>query len=243
VVADDPVTVQPQARLRVIGIPPRPRVAEPQRGQHMQGRLVRPRVLHGDLHQQIPRAGLGIIDGDHPVPVIVECIRVDQLVFGFQLAPARVLGDQVGVGEFPLRVVVSPGVPRMGRGAVQVPPVFLDVLSVVALWPGQPEHPLLQNRIDAIPHTERQAPVLRLVAEPGHAVFVPPVHPGPGMLVRKERPCVTVGAVVLAHGAPRPFGQVRSPVPPFRCSSAGFGQPHPLRTGDRLHRSKGEVGR
>jgi len=243
VVADDPVTVQPQARLRVIGIPPRPRVAEPQRGQHMQGRLVRPRVLHGDLHQQIPRAGLGIIDGDHPVPVIVECIRVDQLVFGFQLAPAGVLGDQVGVGEFPLRVVVAPGVPGMGRGAVQVPPVFLDVLSVIALWPGQPEHPLLQNRIDAIPHTERQAPVLRLVAEPGHAVFVPPVHPGPGMLVRKERPCVTVGAVVLAHGAPRPFGQVRSPVPPFRCSSAGFGQPHPLRTGDRLHRSKGEVGR
>jgi len=170
VVADDPVTVQPQARLRVIGIPPRPRVAEPQRGQHMQGRLVRPRVLHGDLHQQIPRAGLGIIDGDHPIPGIVECTGVDQLVFGFQLAPAGVLGDQVGVGEFPLRVVVAPGVPGMGRGAVQVPPVFLDVLSVVALSPGQPEHPLLQNRIDAIPHTERQAPVLRLVAEPGHAV-------------------------------------------------------------------------
>jgi hypothetical protein len=36
------------------------------------------------------------------------------------------------------------------------------------------------------------------------------------MLVRKERPCVTVGAVVLAHGAPTPVrtGTVPSPAIP-----------------------------
>ena len=231
VAADDPVAVQPQRRFRVVVISPRPGVAEPQRRQHVKCRLLRAGVLHRDPHQQVPWRALGVVDSDHPVTVVVEDAGVDQFVFRLQLAPPGVLGDQIAVRELALRVVVAPGVPGMGGGAVQVPPVLLDVLAVVALRPGQPEHPLLQDRVDPVPQAQRQAPVLRLVAEPRHPVLVPAVHPGARVIMREERPRVTVGAVVLAHRAPGSFGQVRSPVAPRLCAAVGLGQSGAFRLG------------
>ena len=68
------------ARRRWPGQAPRPGVAEPQRGQHVQGRRVRSAVRHGDPHAQVGRAGLGVVDGHRPVPVVVEDPGVDQLV-------------------------------------------------------------------------------------------------------------------------------------------------------------------
>ena len=86
-VPDDPVARPLQVRHRVVRVSPRPGVAEPQRGQHVQGGLVRPGVLDRDPHQQIPRAVLGVVDSDDPVTVLGEDPGVDELVFGFQLAP------------------------------------------------------------------------------------------------------------------------------------------------------------
>ena len=50
-------------------------------------------------HQQVGGLGLGVVDLDDPVAVVVEGARVEQLVLGVELAPPRVLGDQVVVGE------------------------------------------------------------------------------------------------------------------------------------------------
>ena len=66
------------------------------------------------------------------------------------------------------------------------------------------------------------------VGEPGHAVLVPPVRPGPGVVVGEGGPRVAVVAVVLAHRAPGPLGQVRAPlVPGVRRRT---GRPRPVRS-------------
>ena len=43
--------------------------------------------------------GLGVVDLDDPVAVVVEGAGVEQLVLGVVLAPPAVLGDEVVVGE------------------------------------------------------------------------------------------------------------------------------------------------
>ena len=59
-------------------------------------------------------------------------------------------------GNSRLRVVVAPAVPRVARQRVEVPPVLLGVLAVVALVAGEPEDPLLQDRVAAVPERERR---------------------------------------------------------------------------------------
>jgi len=53
----------------------------------------------------------------------------------------------------------------MRRRGVQIPPVVLDVLAVVALVTGEAERPLLQDRVPAVPERERQAQKLVVVAD------------------------------------------------------------------------------
>src|SRR5262249_21592302 len=138
---------------------------------------------------------------DEPVP------RVDPA------APA-VLRDQVLVGERRLGIVVPPAVPGVAGHRVEVPPVLLDVLPVVAFRAGQPERPLLEDRIPAVPQRQAQAQALLDVAEPGQAILAPPVGAGPGVVVRQVGPGLAVGAVVLADGPPLALAQVRAPLVP-----------------------------
>src|SRR5690606_673450 len=105
---------------------------------------------------------------------------------------------------------------------------LLDVLPVVAAPAGEPEHALLEDRVGAVPQRQREAERLPLVADAGHAVLVPPVGAGPGMVVREIVPGRAVLAVVLPHRAPGTLGQVRPPRPPRLLPRVGRGQPRPL---------------
>ena len=108
---------------------------------------------------------LRVVDLDDPVAIVVEHARVQQLVLGVKLAPAPVLGHQVAVGELALRIVVAPAVPRVTRERVEVPPVLLGVLTVVALVAGEAEDPLLEDRVAAVPKREPEAQPLLDVRE------------------------------------------------------------------------------
>jgi len=187
----------------------------------MHGRCVRPRVGHRDRHQQVVGRGLGVAHLDDPVPPVAEHPGVQQLILRLQPAPRRVHRDQLLIRERGLRVVVAPPVPGVAGDRVQVPPALLDVLAVVALRAGQPEGPLLQDRVAAVPQRQGQAQPLLDVAEPGQAVLAPPVGPGPGVIVRQVVPRIPVGAVVLPHRAPLPLADVRPPPVPV----AGLPQP------------------
>ena len=132
-----------------------------------------------------------------------------------------VLLPEILVGEGALRVVVAPAVPGVARHGVQVPPVLLDVLAVVGLGAGQPERPLLQDRVPAVPQRQAQAQALLDVAEPGQAVLAPPVGLGPGVIVRQVVPGLAVGAVILADRPPLALADVGAPQVPV----AGLAQP------------------
>ena len=211
---------------------PGPRVAEPQVRQHVKRRLVRPGIGNADLHEEVMRIGLGVDHLDHPIPVVVEHAGVQELVLGLALVTPAVLGHQIPIGELGLRVVVAPPQPRVARQRVEVPPVLLHVLAVVALRAGQTEHPLLQDRIPAVPQCQGHAQFLAHVGDAGHAVLTPAVRAGTGMVVREVIPRRPGGAVVLPHRPPRPFGQVRAPqVPRRRFVQAVLGMAeglHPL---------------
>ena len=180
----------------------------------MQRAGLRPGVGDLDRHQQVIRAGLGVVHLGDPVPVAAERAGVQQLILRLVPAAAGVDIDQVLIGERALRVVVTPPVPRVAGHRVQVPPVLLDVLAVVALRAGQPERPLLQDRIPPVPQRQGKAQPLLDIAEPGQAILPPPVRPGPRLIVRQVIPRVAVGAVILPDRAPLPLAHIRPPPVP-----------------------------
>ena len=171
-------------------------------------------VARRDPHQDVGRGRLGVVDLDDPVAVVVEDAGVDQLVFGLELGPRAVGLDQVLVRERGLRVVIPPAQPGAARDGVEVPPVLLDVLAVVALGAGQPEHPLLEDRVPAVPQGQRERQAVEDVGHPRHPVLVPAVRARAGVVVRERAPRVAAGGVVLANAAPRPLGEIRSPLVP-----------------------------
>ena len=65
--------------------------------------------------------------------------------------------DQVVVGIGRLRILVEPLHVRMGRRAIEVVVIFLDVLAVVALAVGEAEQAFLQDRVLAVPQGEGKA--------------------------------------------------------------------------------------
>ena len=53
-----------------------------------------------------------------------------------------------------------------------------------------------------------------VLRETGDAVLAPPVGFCPGLVIREISPCVPVGGIVLADGAPGPVRQVGPPAAP-----------------------------
>ena len=194
---------------------PRPRVPKPHRRQHVERVGVRPGVGGPHDHDQVGGVGLDVVDLDDPIAVAVEGAGVEQLVLGIELATTTVLRDQRVVGERRLRVVVAPSVPRVARHGVEVPPVLLDVLPVVGLGAGEPEHPLLEDRISTVPQRQPEAQPLLDVTEAGHPVLAPAVGARAGVIVGERVPCLAIGAVVLAHRAPLALAEVRAPHVPL----------------------------
>src|SRR4029453_19051810 len=114
-----------------------------------------------------------------------------------------------------LRVVIPPPVPGVARQRVHIPPIFLHVLAMIPLRPGQPERSLLQDRIASVPQHQAKAEPLLDVAEPGQAVLTPAISTRPGMVMRQVVPRLTVGAVILPHRPPLPLADVRPPPVPI----------------------------
>ena len=191
---------------------PAPRVPEPQGREDVERRLVGTVVLQLDPRQHRGRRLLRVGHVDRPVAVVVERAGVEQLELRILQAAAVV--DELVVRERDLRVVVAPAQERVARQALEVPPVLLDVLAVVALRPGETEHPLLEDRVLAVPERERQAELVADVRDPGHAVLVPPIRARARLVVWERVPGIAALRVVLANGAPRTLAQVRTPLVP-----------------------------
>ena len=203
--------LQPRRRA---GARPRPGVPKPQRRQQVQTRLLRAPVVHRHLHQHVLRRRFGVLDENVEIAVVVEDAGIEKLVFELATAARPVGGRQVGVWVGRLWVLVEELHVRVGGRAVQVEVVLLDILAVVALGVGKPEHPLLQDRVTTVPQRQREAQPPLVVAKPGNAVLTPAIRPRPCLLMGEVRPGVAVVAVVLADSSPLPLAKVGTPPPP-----------------------------
>jgi hypothetical protein len=76
----------------------------------------------------------------------------------------------------------------MRRRAVEVVVELLDVLAVIALGIGQPEQPLFEDRVAAVPQRQTQAQQQLVVAKAADPVFPPAISPAAGVVVRKILP-------------------------------------------------------
>ena len=212
-----------------------PRVAEPQRRQQVQRRRLRPAVVRGDAHQQVVVVRLRVLDLHVEVAVVVEHAGVEQLVLEVAEAALAVRPQQVVVRVRRLRVLVDALHVRVRRRAVDVEPVLLDVLAVVALGVRQPEHPLLEDRVGAVPQREREAQPLLVVGHAGDPVLAPAVGARARVVVREVAPRVAAAAVVLADRPPLALAQVWAPGLPRRRAGARRLQPIVLW---RAHRAR-----
>src|SRR5215216_1208043 len=145
---------------------------------------------------------------------MIKNTGVHELELGFVAGTSAVLIDQPLIRKRLLRIVISPAQPGMARQPIEIPPVLLDVLAMVSLRPGKAEHALLQDRVHAVPQSQRETQIVMNIRQTGHTVFIPAVGPGARMIMRKEAPGITIVAVVLAYGAPGTFGEIGPPLIP-----------------------------
>src|SRR5690348_1270450 len=102
----------------------------------------------------------------------------------------------------------------MGRRAVQIIIILLDVLAVIGLAVGQAEDPLLKDRVLAIPERQRKAQSLLVVTDRGKPILSPVIGTRASLVVVEIVPRIPVLAVILANGAPLALTEVRPPLPP-----------------------------
>src|SRR5262249_43436701 len=134
-------------------------------------------------------------------------------------APAALL-DQHPVRERGLRILVERLQVRRRRCGVEVVVELLDVLAVVAFGPGEPEEPLLEDRIAPVPERQRQRDAALPVADPEQPVLAPAVRAAARVVVRKRLPGRPVRRVVLPDRAPLPLGQVGAPALPVLLTAS-----------------------
>src|SRR3954454_6024852 len=97
---------------------------------------------------------------------------------------------------------------------VQVVIILLDIFPVITLAIGQSEHPLLQDRVLAIPERQRKTQPLLIITDAGEPVLTPVIGARAGLIVAKIIPCVAVRAVILTDGAPLALAEIWPPQPP-----------------------------
>jgi len=222
--------------------PPRPGVAEPQLRQHVQPRRERRAVAHRQDDAEVLGVGLGVADLDVEVAVELEHAGVDEFELALAAIALPVLAEQPRVRKLRLRVLVERAQPGRGRQRVEVEVLLLDVLAVVALGTGESEQALLQERITFVPQRPREAESALAIGDAEQAVFAPAVGAPARVLVREVVPAVAVLAVVLAHRAPLPLGEVGPPALPVEFAAAVLAQAFAFGTGTGGHRGGGVPG-
>ncbi len=224
--------LQTDGRFSARRIGPCPGVAEPEVRKQVQIGGFRPAVDGLDANANVFRPGFGIFDEDIEVAVFIEDSRVQQFVLRRAHLPpaAPVFFQQFLVRKLALRILVQHLHVTVGRRVVEIEPVFLGVLAVVAFVAREPEHALFEDGIASIPQGQGEDQKLVTIADAGNAVFTPAIGLAARHVVGEKFPGTTVGAVVLAHAAPGTFADVRSPLAPGR-DRAGMFLAQPLMLG------------
>ena len=142
------------------------------------------------------------------------------------------------IGKGALGIAIEELSIRMRRGGIEVPPVLLDVLAMVALRVGQTEESLLEPVIATIPQRDREIEEAITVGQAGDAVLTPAIGACVGMLERERLPGIPSGRIVLADRAPLPAREIGPPQSP-----RGIGRRCVRQTGVLGARRRGQLPR
>ena len=224
-------------RLRQRLRPPGPRVAKPERRQHLQRGRVRPAVCGRDPDGDLLGRRLGVFDQDVKPAVFGKHARVEEFVLRPLPLPQPIFGHQLIVGKGTLRVAVPQAHQRVRGGVVNVEVVFLDVFAMVALERGKAEEPFLEVGIFFIPKGRCEAEQLIPVTDPRDAILAPAVGLGTGHSIGEIPPGIAICGIILPDRAPCPVGEIGPPPPPAMGIVRDRTQPVGLGTGERWHRA------
>src|SRR6266700_2559277 len=127
-----------------------------------------------DADADILGIGFGVFDGNIPVAIVVKNSCIEQFVLGARPV-ALIFFEQLGIGILALRILIEHPHIAVRGCAVEVKPVFLDVLAMNAFVAGKTEHSLFQNWITPVPQRQREYEQLIAVADSGNAIFTPAI--------------------------------------------------------------------
>ena len=184
--------------------------------QNVNRRRFRSAVEHFDADAQVFRPRFGILDKYIEIAVVVENIGVEQFVLRLTAGTLAVFFNELRVGKFRLRILVEILHVGMRGRRIQIEIILLHVLPVVPFGWHQAKQSFLQNRIAAIPQRQSKDQNLVAVGHGSQTILAPAIGFGARQIVRKEIPCFAIRAVILPHGAPGPFGNIRPPFLPRR---------------------------
>src|SRR3954468_22440137 len=207
---------------RIVAASPGPVIPEPERRQERERRFFGTVVRGGDPDQYVVRRALRVLDENVEVAILVEDVRVGELVLGIDSCSTPVLDDEVEIRVLALRILVQRLHVRVRGGAVEIVVALLHVLAVVPLVAVEAEEPLLENRIAAVPERERETEPALTIGDAQQPVLAPPVGSASRHVMGEAFPHVTARRVVLPHRAPLPLGQVRPPPLPIQLASGVF---------------------
>ena len=190
---------------------PAPGVAVPERWQGDEAGWLWPPVVDRHPDQDIVDRGLRVFDDHVKVAILGKHPGVEEFVLRLAVVAAAILSREIGVGKLALRILVECLAVGMGRRRVEKVIEFLDVFAVVALVAAEAEEPLLEQRVAAVPERQAETEPAEPVAEPQQPVFAPAVDAAVGVFEWKRRPCVSIGRVVFANGAPLTGRQIGAP--------------------------------
>ena len=216
---------------------PRPGVAEPERRQDVDRRRLRPAVGDGEPDEQVVGGALGVLGDDVEVAIPLKRAGVGDLELPL-IAPApAVLAQKRRVRELPLRVLVERLHVGVRRRRVEVEVRLLHVLAVIPLGAGEPEEPLLEDRIAPVPQGEREAQAALPVGDAEQTVLPPAVGAAARLVVGEILPAGAVGGVVLAHRAPLALAEIRPPAFPVLRPRRVLREPQALGIGRGIVRA------
>jgi len=117
----------------------------------VQGCILRSPVADRNPDQQVLGICLGILDKNVEIAVVIEHTGVEQFVLRLLAAAPVIRLHQVTIRIGCLGILVEILHIGVGRRAVQIEVVLLDILAMIPLAVGQPEQPLLDDGVPAVP--------------------------------------------------------------------------------------------
>src|SRR5207245_4618591 len=138
-----------------------------------------------NTNQDIVRRTLRVLGKNIEVAVLFKNSRVHQLKLRCISSPASVLRDELAIRKLGLRIFVERFQVGSCRRGIQIEIFLLHILAMVAFRAGQTEKPLFENRITAIPESQRKANPALTISDAEQSVLAPAIRPTTGMVMGK----------------------------------------------------------